>query len=77
MSKHTVYTVSRDALERDADRLERDAQQSLRAWILLGQTDRYSEQMHLARAIRNAAACKSIYTRREILRNSGVQIVKL
>jgi len=77
MSKYTVYTVARDVLGRYADQLEHDAQQSLRAWILLGQTDRYSDQMHLARVIRNAAACKSIYTRREILRNSGIQIIKL
>lgn len=58
-------------LVRDAEQIERDAQQSLRAWILLGQSERYGEAMRTARALRAAAAERSVAIRREMLRNSG------
>jgi hypothetical protein len=67
----TIYTVRPEYLIRDAEQIERDAEQSLSAWILLGQTDRYSDAMRTARALRYAAAERSVSIRREILRNSG------
>lgn len=67
----TIYTVKPNYLIRDAEQIERDAEQSLRAWIILGQSDKYSAAMQTARALRAAAAERSISIRREILRNSG------
>lgn len=67
----TIYTVKPEYLIRDAEQIERDAEQSLRAWIILGQSDKYSAAMATARALRSAAAERSIAVRREILRNSG------
>lgn len=67
----TIYTVKPEYLIRDAEQIERDAEQSLRAWIILGQTDKYSIAMKTARSLRAAAAERSVAIRREILRNSG------
>ena len=67
----TIYTVKREHLIRDAKQIERDAEQSLRAWIILGQTDKYSAAMKTVRALRAAAAEPSICVRREILTNAG------
>lgn len=66
-----IYTVKPEYLIRDAEQIERDAEQSLRAWIILGQSDKYSAAMATARALRSAASERSISVRREILRNSG------
>ena len=70
----TIYTVRPEYLIRDAEQIERDAEQSLSAWILLGQTDRYGDAMRTARALRYAAAERSVSIRREILRNSGFTV---
>jgi len=67
----TIYTVKPEYLIRDAEQIERDAEQSLRAWIILGQSDKFSTAMATARALRFAAAERSVTVRREILRNSG------
>lgn len=67
----TIYTVRPAYLVRDAEQIERDAEQSLRAWILLGQSERYGDALRTARALRNAAAESSVSIRREMLRNSG------
>jgi hypothetical protein len=67
----TIYTVKPEHLIRDAEQIERNANESLTAWILLGQSDRYSAAMKTARALRSAAAERSVAVRREILRNSG------
>lgn len=71
----TIYTVRPAYLVRDAEQLERDAEQSLRAWILLGQSERYGAAMRTARALRNAAAESSVSIRREMLRNSGFTVM--
>ena len=70
----TLYTVRAVDLRHYADQLERDANGSLRAWIILGQTDRYGAELAAARALRAAAATRSIWTRREILRNAGFEL---
>lgn len=70
----TIYTVRPECLIRDAEQIERDAEQSLRAWIVLGQADKYSAAMSKARSLRYAAAERSIAARREILRNSGFTV---
>jgi hypothetical protein len=66
-----LYTVKANHLIRDAEQIERDAEQSLQAWIILGQGDKYGVAMSKARALRAAASERSVATRREILRNSG------
>jgi hypothetical protein len=71
MNAPTLYTVNSKALATYANSIERDANNSLRAWILLGQSERYSVEMATVRAIRAAAAERSVYVRREILRNAG------
>lgn len=67
-------TVCAKWLNTAADQLERDANQSLNAWIILGQTDRYSTSMAKVRAMRHAAEIKNIGVRREYLRNSGIDV---
>ena len=69
-----LYTTKAAALIADAEQIERDAEQSLRAWIILGQADKYSAAMATARVLRSAAASRSIWVRREILRNAGFEI---
>ena len=69
-----VYTVSRESLEREAARIEAYANDSMRAWLLLGQSDRYSAEMRMANSIRNAAQQRSPAIRREIMRNLGFTI---
>jgi hypothetical protein len=70
----TIYTVKSEYLIRDAEQIERDAEQSLLAWIILGQSDKYRAAMKTARALRSAAAERSVAIRREILRNSGFTV---
>ena len=70
----TIYTVKSEYLIRAAEQIERDAEQSLKAWVILGRADKYSAAMKTARALRTAAAEQSIYVRREILRNSGFTV---
>lgn len=55
-----------------ADQIERDANESLPSWIILGQSERYSQAMAKARSMRRAAEERSIALRREILRNAGI-----
>ena len=71
----TIYTVRPDCLIRDAEQIERDAEHSLRAWVILGQSDKYGAAMKTARALRIAAAERSITVRREILRNAGFTVL--
>lgn len=73
----TLYTVRAAELLRYADSIERDANDSLRAWIILGQTDRYSSAMDQVRALRAAAAERSIHIRREIVTNSGFTLARI
>lgn len=71
----TIYTVKPEHLLRDAEQIERDAQQSLPSWIVLGESERYGQAMSTARALRSAAAERSVAVRREILRNSGFTVL--
>lgn len=70
----TIYTVKPEYLIRDAEQIERDAEQSLTAWIMVGQSGRYGEALRTARMLRAAAAERSISIRREILRNAGFEV---
>ena len=65
-------TVSAKWIIKAADQIERDAQDSLQAWIILGQSDKYSQACRKARAMREAAQIKNIASRREMLREIGV-----
>lgn len=66
-------TVSASWLIQAAAQIERDAEQSMKAWILLGQAERYPQEMAKARAMRHAATIRNIGVRREVLRNSGIE----
>lgn len=70
----TIYTVKSVHLIEQAEQIERDAAQSLSAWIVLGQSDKYGAAMKTARNLRNAAAERNIAVRREILRNAGFTV---
>ena len=65
-------TVNTKWLHMAATKLEMEAQESLTAWIILGQAARYCENMGKAAVLRRAAEMKSISERREFLRNNGV-----
>ena len=67
----TIYTVKSAHLICEAEKIEQHATESLTAWILVGQTDNYSNAMKTARALRQAANERSVSVRREILRNVG------
>jgi hypothetical protein len=67
-------TISAKWLTQAADQLDRDAEQSLQAWVLLGQSNRYSETKTRARMLRRAAEIKNIGERREYLHNNGEQV---
>ena len=65
-------TVSAKWLEMAAIKLEMDAESSLPTWIILGQANRYCEDLGKAAVLRRAAEIKNIGERREYLRNNGV-----
>lgn len=65
-------TVAAAALIKMAERTEAHAAESQTAWILVGDHDSYSRNMREAAALRRAAAEKSVWVRREILRNNGI-----
>ena len=68
----TKPTVAAAALIKMAERTEAEAKGSHRAWILVGDYESYGRKMGEASALRRAAAEKSMYARREILRNNGI-----
>ncbi len=65
--------VNKQWLHHEADRTEQFANDSLTAWILLGQQHRFSEEMKKAHALRHAAQINSIAERRVFLKNNGVE----
>ncbi len=67
-------TISAKWLTQAADQLDHDAEQSLRAWVLLGQSNRYSETKARARMLRRAAEIRNIGERREYLHNNGEKV---
>ena len=66
-----LYSVRPDLLIEYAAQIEIDAAQSLKAWIILGQSARYGDALSAARALRQAAAERSVSMRRETLRSAG------
>jgi hypothetical protein len=73
MSKASKLTVNAKWLQDAAHTLEMEARDSLTAWIVLGQSHRYGENLGKAAVLRRAAEMKNIGERREFLRNNGVQ----
>lgn len=69
-----LYTVAKSQLLKTADQIEADAKSALRAWIILGESEKYPQEMAQARALRAAAENKSIWARREIVRAAGFSI---
>ena len=71
---NTTLTVSTKWLEMAAIKLEMDAVESLAAWVILGQAQRYAENLGKAAVLRRAAGIKSIAARRHFLRSNGVEV---
>jgi len=67
-------TVSKKWLEMAAIKLEMDAEQSLPAWIFIGQAQRYCEDLGKAAMLRRAAKITSVAQRRDFLRDNGVEV---
>ena len=65
-------TVAAKALEAMAARIEANAKDSHTAWIVCGNYDAYGKAMQQVYILRRAAAEQSIYIRREMLRNAGI-----
>ena len=61
-----MTTVSKQALLNMAADIEKCADKSLKSWILLGQTEKYSQAMDKAFKIRNAISLP-VAQRREVL----------
>ena len=54
-------------LEIEANNVERFAKDALTSWVLLGQTERYVEEMRKVYALRRAMTIKGVRARREYL----------
>ena len=63
-----MLIVSKKCLEMLAIKIELDAEASLSSWILLGQSDRYGEDLGKAAMLRKATEIKDISQRREFIR---------
>jgi hypothetical protein len=73
-NKMKLYSVKKSELTTIADQIEAFAKSSLKAWIILGQSEKYEQDMAQVRALRNAADAKSVWMRRDILRNAGFSL---
>jgi hypothetical protein len=69
-----MATISTKWLNSAADQLERDANESLQAWMLLGTAQRYFDSMAQVDMLRKAAGIKSIAARRTYLIAHGVAV---
>lgn len=67
-------TISAKWLLGAAHTLEMEARESLMAWIVLGQSHRYGENLGKAAVLRRAAEMKNIGERRAFLKANGVQV---
>jgi hypothetical protein len=65
-------TVAAAALIKMAERNEAHANESHRAWILVGDLESFGRNMREAAVLRRAASEPSLHVRREILRNNGI-----
>jgi hypothetical protein len=73
-NKMKLYSVKKSELTTIADQIEAFAKSALTAWIMLGQSEKYEQDMAKVRALRNAADAKSVWMRREILRTAGFSL---
>ena len=73
-NKMKLYSVKKSELATIADQIEAFAKSALTAWIILGQSEKYEQDMAQVRALRNAADAKSVWLRREILRTAGFSL---
>ncbi|HTH61712.1 MAG TPA: hypothetical protein VL689_16345 [Paraburkholderia sp.] len=64
----TTLTAMKEWLKHEADGIVQSARDSLRAWMLLGQTRKYGEAMAKVAALRRIAEIKSVSERRFLLR---------
>lgn len=59
---------------RMAESLEQSANDNLSAWVMLGQTEKYTELMRQARVLRQAENLRTITDRREYLNSHGIYL---
>ena len=55
----------------EAEKIEAHAKESLQAWAICGQTEKYGQYMEKASNLRRAAELKG-YARREFMQNKGL-----
>ena len=70
-NKMKLYSVKKSELTTIADQIEAFAKSALTAWIMLGQSEKYEQDMAKVRALRNAADAKSVWLSRDIIRTAG------
>ena len=63
--------MRREQMLKEADQIEASAKESLEAWIILGQLDKYDQKMQMAADMRRAAGMKGC-TRHEFMKNKGL-----
>jgi hypothetical protein len=61
-------------LQYTADSIERSAKESMSAWILLGQFDKYGDEMKKIRILRHALTLRGLRVRAEYLASECVEI---
>lgn len=60
-------------LEFEANRIEEHAEASLRAWIILGEVDKYGRSMERVRKLRHAITIKGLRARADYLGNCNIE----
>jgi hypothetical protein len=73
MTNSRKPTVAAQALLNLAASIERGAKDSLNAYIVMGETSKYSAAMEKASHYRHAAGIESVAARREYLANKGLK----
>lgn len=63
--------TTKQQLIKEAASIEASARDSLQAWVILGQTNKYSEAMEKAAKLRKAADM-GVAMRREFMRNNSL-----
>lgn len=72
MTNMTTKHVGKAWMLTAAESIEQSARESLSAWIVLGQTDKYTAAMDKVSTLRRAAEVQSVSIRRDMLRNAGI-----
>ena len=63
----TTFKPTNAHLQMEADSIERNAKESLNCWIVLGQTQRYFDEMRKVDLLRHAMTLRGLRVRAEYL----------